>query len=101
MNKAPILALAAAALLSATLEEGKVSPEVTSLIHGPTEGNAFFAQEALRALVNFPITVMAGTADVKTTGRFFPKGPRSMRQGANRYERAHNYIRAGHGTAAR
>jgi len=56
--------------------------------------------EALRALVNFPITVMAGTADVKTTGRFFPKGPRSMRQGANRYERAHNYIRAGHGTAA-
>jgi poly(3-hydroxybutyrate) depolymerase len=56
--------------------------------------------EALRALVNFPITVMAGTADVKTTGRFFPKGPRSMRQGANRYERAHNYIRAGHEIAA-
>ena len=51
-------------------------------------------------MVNFPITVMAGTADVKTTGRFFPKGPRSMRQGANRYERAHNYIRAGHETAA-
>jgi hypothetical protein len=56
--------------------------------------------EALRALVNFPLIVMAGTADVKTTGRFFPKGPRSMRQGANRYERAHNYIRAGHETAA-
>ena len=33
---------------------------------------------------------MAGTEDVKTTGEFFPKGgPRvSMRQGANRYERA-------------
>ena len=55
--------------------------------------------EALRELVNFPITVMAGTADVKTTGRFFPKGPRSMRQGENRYERAHNYVRAGYATA--
>lgn len=38
--------------------------------------------EALRALLVFPITVMAGTEDVLTTGRFFPKGPRSMRQGA-------------------
>ncbi len=32
-------------------------------------------------LLRFRITVMAGTADIKTTGRFFPKGPRSMRQG--------------------
>jgi poly(3-hydroxybutyrate) depolymerase len=56
--------------------------------------------DALRALLNFPVTVMAGTADVETTGRFFPKGPRSMRQGANRYERAHNYLRAGRATAA-
>jgi class 3 adenylate cyclase/tetratricopeptide (TPR) repeat protein len=40
-----------AALLSATLDEGEVSPEVTTLIHEPTEGNAFFAQEVLRALV--------------------------------------------------
>jgi hypothetical protein len=55
--------------------------------------------EALRALVEFPITVMAGTNDTKTTGRYFPKGPRSMRQGAHRYERAHNYVRNGH-TAA-
>jgi poly(3-hydroxybutyrate) depolymerase len=54
---------------------------------------------ALRALLGFPITVMAGTADVITTGRFFPKGPRSMRQGANRYERAHNYVRSGHAIA--
>ena len=35
--------------------------------------------EALWALLEFPITVMAGTADVETTGSFFPKGPRSMR----------------------
>ena len=38
--------------------------------------------EALRTLLGFPIMVMAGTADVETTGRFFPKGPRSMRQDA-------------------
>jgi hypothetical protein len=63
---------------------------------GQTEVDA----AAMRALLNFPITVMAGTADVATTGRYFPKGPRSMRQGANRYERAHNYVRAGHATAA-
>ena len=56
--------------------------------------------DALRALLAFRITVMAGTEDVATTGRFFPKGPRSMRQGATRYERAHNYVRSGHAAAA-
>ena len=54
---------------------------------------------ALTGLLRFPIMVMAGTEDTKTTGRFFPKGPRSMRQGGTRYERAHNYIRAGHAAA--
>jgi tetratricopeptide (TPR) repeat protein len=38
-------------LLAATLEEGEVSEAVTALIHEPTEGNAFFAQEMLRVLV--------------------------------------------------
>jgi dienelactone hydrolase len=52
--------------------------------------------DALREVLEFPITVMTGTYDTKTTGRFFPKGPRSMRQGATRHERAHNYVRAGH-----
>jgi hypothetical protein len=56
--------------------------------------------DALRALLGFRITVMAGTADVSTTGRFFPKGPRSMRQGATRYERAHNYVQSGHAAVA-
>lgn len=54
----------------------------------------------LAALLRFPMTVMAGTEDTKSSGRFFPKGPRSMRQGANRYERAHAYVRAGHAAAA-
>jgi poly(3-hydroxybutyrate) depolymerase len=56
--------------------------------------------DALRALLAFPITVMAGTEDILTTGQFFPKGPRSMRQGANRYERTQNYVRSGHTVAA-
>lgn len=54
---------------------------------------------SLGALLEFPITVMTGTQDIKTTGRYFPKGPRSMRQGATRHERAHNYVRAGHAAA--
>jgi len=54
---------------------------------------------ALAGLLRFPITVMAGTEDTKTTGRFFPKGPRSMRQGGTRYERAHNYVGAGRAAA--
>ena len=55
--------------------------------------------DALRAMLRFPLTVMTGTEDNKTTGRFFPKGPRSMRQGAHRHERAHNYVQAGHQVA--
>lgn len=54
---------------------------------------------ALRDLVAFPMTVMAGTADTKTTGKFFPKGPRSLRQGATRWHRAHSYVRMGHQVA--
>jgi hypothetical protein len=56
--------------------------------------------EALREVLRFRITVMAGTEDTRVTGRFFPKGPRSMRQGAHRFERAHNYVRAGRDVAA-
>jgi hypothetical protein len=54
---------------------------------------------SLRSWLGFPITVMAGTHDTKTTGRFFPKGPRSMHQGPNRHARAHAYVRAGHAAA--
>ena len=55
---------------------------------------------ALRMLLEFPITVMAGIDDTATTGKFFPGGPRSLRQGAHRYERAQNYVRMGHAAAA-
>ena len=51
--------------------------------------------DALRALLGFRITVMAGTGDVSTTGRFFPKGSRSMRQGQPAMS-AHNCVQSGH-----
>ena len=38
------------------------------------------------------ITVMAGTHDTKTTGRFFPKGRAPCARVATRHERAHNYV---------
>ncbi len=63
-------------------------------------GETDLDEAALRALLEFPITVMAGTQDTDTTGKFFPKGPRSLRQGAHRYERAQNYVRMGRAAAA-
>ena len=54
----------------------------------------------LQQVLSFPLTIMAGTEDTKTTGRFFPKGPKSMRQGANRLERARTYFQTGQDAAA-
>jgi hypothetical protein len=54
----------------------------------------------LRTLLAFRLTVMAGTEDTKTTGRFFPKGPKSLKQGPTRYARAHTYLRTGESAAA-
>ena len=55
-----------AALLEATLEEGEVSEAVTTLIYEPTEGNAFFAQEVLRALVERgDITLQSGRWELR------------------------------------
>ena len=57
-------------------------------------------EDDLRVLLGFPLTVMAGTNDVKTTGRFFPKGPKSLKQGPTRHARAHSYLRVARSTAA-
>jgi hypothetical protein len=62
---------------------------------GATEVHA----DDLRTLLAFPLTVMAGTADTKTTGRFFPKGPKSLKQGPTRHARAHTYLRVGQAAA--
>lgn len=63
-------------------------------------GQTEVTPDSLAAFLTFPITVMAGTEDTKTTGRYFPKGPRSLRQGPTRYHRAHEYVRLGHQAAA-
>jgi hypothetical protein len=63
-------------------------------------GATELTQATLMELLNFPITVLAGTNDTKTTGRYFPKGPRSMRQGETRWHRAHTYVRLGREAAA-
>lgn len=55
----------------------------------------------LPALLDLPLTIMTGTEDTKTTGRFFPKGPKSMRQGPHRHGRAHAYHRLGNEAATR
>jgi len=56
--------------------------------------------EDLPALLGFPLTIMAGTGDIKTTGRFFPKGPKSLRQGPHRHARAHTYLEVARQAAA-
>jgi hypothetical protein len=57
--------------------------------------------EDLAGWLRFPLTVMAGTDDTKTTGRFFPKGPKSLRQGPHRHARAHSYLATAQQAAAR
>lgn len=54
----------------------------------------------LRTLLSFPLTIMAGTEDIKTTGRFFPGGPKSLRQGPTRFARAHRYLQTAREAAA-
>ena len=64
-------------------------------------GEVGLSDDDLRDVLRFPIVVMAGTEDTKTTGKFFPKGPRSMRQGPHRHARAHSYVAMGREAAAR
>ena len=63
-------------------------------------GETGIGPDGLRAVLNFPLTIMAGTEDTKTTGRYFPKGPRSLKQGPTRYHRAHTYVQMGREAAA-
>jgi hypothetical protein len=63
-------------------------------------GTTEVTPDELRTFLGFPITIMAGTEDTKTTGRFFPKGPKSLRQGPTRFARAHRYLQTGQEAAA-
>jgi hypothetical protein len=55
-------------------------------------GDTGLDTDALRALLGFRLTVMAGTADIDNTSDNFPRDEEAMRQGDTRYARAHRYI---------
>jgi hypothetical protein len=63
-------------------------------------GATTVSPDDLRTFLGFRLTVMAGTEDIKTTGRFFPKGPKSLKQGPTRYARAHTYLHTAQSAAA-
>lgn len=63
-------------------------------------GGLGLAPAALRALLEFRLTVMAGTVDIDTTSEHFPKDPPAMAQGATRHARAHTYIATARAQAA-
>jgi hypothetical protein len=64
-------------------------------------GEADLDAKALRELLGFRLTVMAGTADTETEGEHFPREEAAMRQGETRYARAHRYIETARAQAER
>jgi hypothetical protein len=64
-------------------------------------GGTEMDEAALRALLAFPLTVFAGTADIDTTSEHFPRDDAAMQQGPTRYARAHAYIAAARDAARR
>jgi hypothetical protein len=67
-------------------------------------GDTDVNDKALRALLSYRLTVMAGTLDIDTSDEHFPKDEAAMRQGKTRYardERAHSYIAAARAVAQR
>lgn len=58
-------------------------------------------EAALKAWLQFPLTVMAGTLDIDTESEHFPKEAMAMAQGGTRFERAHRYVETAERQAAR
>lgn len=54
-------------------------------------GGTGLTPAALASLLQFPLTIMTGTADTKTDSAAFPKEAGAMAQGANRHLRAQAY----------
>lgn len=64
-------------------------------------GETGIDEDALRMLLRFRLTVMAGSLDVDNQSDHFPKDEAAMRQGDTRYARAHNYIATARAEAER
>ncbi len=64
-------------------------------------GGTRLDEAALRTLLAFRLTILAGTADVDTASSHFPNDAAAMRQGPTRFARAHAYIAAAREVAKR
>ena len=64
-------------------------------------GGTGLTDDNLRALLRFPLRVMAGTDDVHTSSPNFPKDTAAMAQGPTRYARAHRYFDVAQAQATR
>jgi len=64
-------------------------------------GGTGLGDDDLRRLFRFKLMVMAGTADIDTTSKNFPRDKAAMAQGPTRYARAHNFIAMARAQAAR
>jgi hypothetical protein len=57
-------------------------------------GGMQIGESDLRDLLDFPLVVLAGTADIDTASPHFPRDRAAMAQGPTRYDRAYGYMLA-------
>jgi hypothetical protein len=101
VHRAISMGFRANVVIAATANAGTYAmPDLTvGFPHGL--GETGIDEDALRMLLRFRLTVMAGTLDVDNQSDHFPKDEAAMRQGDTRYARAHNYIATARAEAER
>ena len=62
-------------------------------------GGIGLGEAELRALLAFPMTILAGDQDIETSGPSLPAQPAAIEQGPHRFARAHHYFAAGQAAA--
>jgi poly(3-hydroxybutyrate) depolymerase len=62
-------------------------------------GGLGLEETALKRLLAFPLTVLAGDQDIETEGPSLPSHAAAKRQGPHRFARAHSYLEAGRAEA--
>lgn len=64
-------------------------------------GGIGLGEAELRALLAFPMTILAGEKDIETAGPSLPSQPAALAQGPHRFARAHTYLAEGRAAAER
>lgn len=64
-------------------------------------GGIGLGEAELRALLAFPMTILAGDRDIDTAGPSLPSQPAALAQGPHRFARAHTYLAEGRAAAER